>query len=82
MCVSEYVAQKIMKRKVTILDFSAVVTGVLLALNYTAIPLWIAAIGGAIAIIVIKQMFGGIGQNFMNPALGAQLFCYFHGHNR
>ena len=72
--ISEYTARKVMKRDITISDFSAVVTGVLLALNLPpAIPLWIAAIGGAIAIIIIKQMFGGIGQNFMNPALGARI---------
>lgn len=74
-CVlSEYIAQKIMKKSITICDFSAVVTGVLLTLNMPpSIPLWIAAIGGFIAIVVIKQMFGGIGQNFINPALGARV---------
>ncbi|NSW89648.1 MAG: RnfABCDGE type electron transport complex subunit D [Firmicutes bacterium] len=72
--ISEYASQKIMKRNITISDFSAVVTGVLLALNLPpAIPLWIAAVGGIIAIVIIKQMFGGIGQNFMNPALGARV---------
>lgn len=72
--LSEYAAQKVMKRKVTVADFSAVVTGVLLALNLPpGIPFWIAIIGGAIAIIIVKQMFGGIGQNFMNPALGARV---------
>ena len=63
-----------MKRNITIADFSAVVTGVLLALNMPpAIPLWIVAVGGFLAIVLIKQLFGGIGQNFMNPALGARV---------
>jgi electron transport complex protein RnfD len=73
--VSEYIARKILKRESTIGDLSAVVTGVLLALNLPpTIPLWIAAVGGAVAIVIIKQLFGGIGQNFMNPALGARVF--------
>ncbi|NLC68364.1 MAG: RnfABCDGE type electron transport complex subunit D [Clostridiaceae bacterium] len=72
--ISEFICEKIMKRDITIGDLSAVVTGVLLALNLPpAIPLWIAAIGGIIAIVLIKQIFGGIGQNFMNPALGARV---------
>lgn len=72
--ISEYVCRKIMKREITIGDLSAVVTGVLLALNLPpAIPLWIPAIGGIVAIVLIKQIFGGIGQNFMNPALGARV---------
>lgn len=74
-CVaSEYVARKLMKREATIQDISAVVTGVLLALNLPpTIPLWIAAVGGVFAIVIVKQLFGGIGQNFMNPALGARV---------
>jgi len=73
--VSEYITRKLMKRESTIGDFSAVVTGVLLALNLPpTIPLWIAAVGGAVAIVIVKQLFGGIGQNFMNPALGARVF--------
>jgi electron transport complex protein RnfD len=72
--ISEYTMQKITGKKITTKDFSAVVTGTLLAINLPpAIPLWIALIGGVIAIIVIKQMFGGIGQNFINPALGARI---------
>ena len=72
--ISEYASRKIMKKDITIGDLSAVVTGVLLALNLPpSIPLWIAAIGGVIAIVVVKQMFGGLGQNFMNPALGARV---------
>jgi len=74
-CVaSEYIARRVMKRESTIGDFSAVVTGILLALNLPpTIPLWIAAIGGFVAIVVVKQIFGGIGQNFMNPALAARV---------
>lgn len=70
-CVlSEYICRKVMKRNNTISDLSAVVTGILLAFNLPAtIDLWIAALGGIIAIVVVKQMFGGIGQNFVNPAL-------------
>jgi len=72
--VSEYLVRLILKRENTISDFSAVVTGLLLALNLPpTIPLWIAAVGGAVAIIIVKQLFGGIGQNFMNPALGARV---------
>ncbi len=63
------------KKKLTITDLSAVVTGLLLALNLpVTIPLWIAALGGVFAILVVKMLFGGLGQNFMNPALGARCF--------
>lgn len=72
--ISEYLTRKALKAEQTIGDLSAVVTGVLLALNLPPrIPLWIAAVGGAIAIVIVKQLFGGIGQNFMNPALGARV---------
>lgn len=72
--ISEYLARKAMKRNCTIGDLSAVVTGLLLALNLPpTIPFWIAAIGGVVAIVVVKQMFGGLGQNFMNPALAARV---------
>ena len=58
------------KKKITISDMSAVVTGLLLALNLpVSIPLWMAALGGVFAILVVKLLFGGLGQNFMNPAL-------------
>ncbi len=61
--------------KVTVTDLSAVVTGLLLALNLPpGIPLWMAALGGLFAILVVKQLFGGLGQNFMNPALAARCF--------
>ena len=75
-CVlSEYVFQKMMKLPLTVSDMSAVVTGMILALNMPAnIPLWIPALGGIFAIIVVKQLYGGIGQNFMNPALAGRCF--------
>lgn len=74
-CVlSEYISRKVMKRSNTIGDLSAIVTGMLLAFNLPAtIPFWIAALGGAVAIVVVKQMFGGIGQNFVNPAITARI---------
>ena len=75
-CVaSEWVFEKIVHKKSTIGDFSAVVTGLLLALNLPAtLPWWEAVIGGVFAIVIVKMMFGGLGQNFMNPALGARCF--------
>lgn len=64
-----------MHKKISIGDFSAAVTGLLLALNLPpSAPLWIGVIGGVFAIIVVKMLFGGLGQNFMNPALGARCF--------
>ena len=73
--VSELVYNKIVHKKNTITDLSAVVTGLLLALNLPAtLPWWQAVIGGVFAIIVVKCLFGGLGQNFMNPALGARCF--------
>ena len=63
------------KKKMTITDLSAVVTGLLLALNLpVTIPLWMAVLGGVFAILVVKMLFGGLGQNFMNPALAARCF--------
>lgn len=73
--LSEYVYCKLMKQKVSIGDYSAAVTGLLLAFNLpVSIPLWIAALGGVFAIIIVKMLFGGLGQNFMNPALAARAF--------
>ncbi|HZJ83737.1 MAG TPA: RnfABCDGE type electron transport complex subunit D [Clostridia bacterium] len=70
---TETLLQKFMKKPITIKDFSAVVTGVLLAYNLPpTIPLWIVVIGSVIAIALVKQIFGGLGQNFMNPALAAR----------
>lgn len=63
------------KKKLTVTDLSAVVTGMLLALNLpVGAPLWIGALGGVFAILVVKMLFGGLGQNFMNPALAARCF--------
>lgn len=65
----------ITKRPVTVSDGSAVVTGLLLALNLpVSVPWWIGVMGSAFAIIIVKMLFGGLGQNFMNPALGARCF--------
>ena len=62
-------------KKITIKDFSAAVTGLLLALNLPpTAPIWMGIIGSVFAILVVKQLFGGLGQNFMNPALGARCF--------
>ncbi|MVB12390.1 Electron transport complex subunit RsxD [Caprobacter fermentans] len=74
-CVlSEYICRRVMKRENTIGDLSAVVTGLLLAFNLpVSINPLMAAFGGMVAIVVIKQMFGGIGQNFVNPALTARI---------
>ncbi len=72
--LAEYFTRKVLKREQTIGDFSAVVSGLLLGLCLPpAIPLWITAVGAVLAIVVIKQLFGGIGQNFMNPALAARV---------
>lgn len=72
--LAEFLSRKAMKRENTISDLSAVVTGLLIALNLPATcPLWVAAIGSVIAIVVVKQMFGGIGQNFVNPAITARI---------
>ncbi|MDE7389586.1 MAG: RnfABCDGE type electron transport complex subunit D, partial [Lachnospiraceae bacterium] len=72
--LAEYICRKVMKRENTVTDLSAVVTGLLLALN---LPVGInpifAAFGSVVAIVVVKQMFGGIGNNFVNPALAARI---------
>lgn len=71
----EYGFEKIAKRPITIYDFSAVVTGLLLALNLPAsVPFYVPIVGSFVAIVVVKQLFGGIGQNFMNPALAGRAF--------
>ncbi len=73
--VSEILFQLITNRKVTVSDLSAAVTGVILGINLPAtVPLWVPVLGGAFAIIIVKQLFGGLGQNFMNPALAARCF--------
>ena len=82
-CVlSEWVYEKALKRPVTVGDLSACVTGLLLAYSLpVGIPLWQAAFGGVVAIVVVKQLFGGIGKNFANPAVTARivLFLAFSG---
>lgn len=73
--LTEFIFEKICKRKVTIGDYSAVVTGLLLAMNLpVSAPWWIGVVGGVFAILVVKMLFGGLGQNFMNPALGGRCF--------
>lgn len=73
--LTEFIYEKAMHKKITIGDYSAVVTGLLLALNLpSSAPWWIGVIGGIFAILVVKMLFGGLGQNFMNPALGARCF--------
>lgn len=73
--LSEYVYESLMGKPVTIMDGSALVTGMILGLNMPPeIPLWIPFLGSIFAIIVVKQIYGGLGQNFMNPALAARCF--------
>lgn len=72
---TEYAYGKLMGKRVTVGDYSAVVTGLLLALNLpSSAPWWIGVVGGVFAILVVKMLFGGLGQNFMNPALAARCF--------
>jgi len=75
-CVlTEYLYELIMKKTITIMDCSALVTGMLLAYNLpVSMPVWMALIGSVFAILVVKMVFGGLGQNFMNPALGGRCF--------
>ena len=73
--LSEYIWEKLMRKPITIKDCSAAVTGLLLALNLPpTLPWWMGVVGAVFAIIVVKQLFGGLGQNFMNPALAARCF--------
>lgn len=73
--LSEYLYQRFMKLPITVYDGSAILTGLLLALCLSSsMPLWMVALGSVFAIIVVKQLFGGLGQNFMNPALAARCF--------
>lgn len=70
----EFLCRKLMKRENTVKDLSAVVTGLILALNLpVTLPLWIAVIGSFVAIVIVKQLFGGLGQNFANPAITARI---------
>ena len=73
--LAEYIYEKLMHKPITINDFSAVVTGLLIGMNMPAsAPYWMGALGSVFGILVVKQLFGGLGQNFMNPALGARCF--------
>lgn len=75
--LAEYAWQKLNKQTVTVGDWSAVVTGLLLAYNLPAnAPIWLAVIGSLLAIILVKQCFGGLGCNFMNPALTARAILF------
>ena len=74
-CVCEFLWKRFVVKKSTPYECSALVTGLLLGMNMPAsVPLWIPVVGSAFAILVVKEMFGGLGQNFMNPALGARCF--------
>ena len=73
--LADYIYEKLMHKKITIGDFSAAVTGLLLGLNLPSpVPLWLPVIGNVFAILFVKQLFGGLGQNFMNPALAGRCF--------
>ncbi|MDE6471312.1 MAG: RnfABCDGE type electron transport complex subunit D [Eubacterium sp.] len=73
--VSELLFELIAKKPITVFDYSAVVTGLILAINLpSTVAWWIPVIGGVFAIIAVKMLFGGLGQNFMNPALAARCF--------
>jgi len=73
----EWAYEKLLKRKNTISDYSAVLTGVLLAYNLpVTIPLWQAILGSFVAIILVKQLFGGLGKNFANPAIAARIVLF------
>lgn len=74
-CVlSEYLFRKLLKRPNATYDLTAVITGLLLGLNLpVSLPLWMAAIGGIVAIVIVKECFGGVGQNFVNPAITARI---------
>jgi electron transport complex protein RnfD len=73
--LAEYLFQKVAGKPVTVDDLSAAITGLLLAFNLPpGVPLWVPAIGGVFAIVAVKQLFGGLGSNFINPTLGARAF--------
>lgn len=75
--IFEFITEKILKRPVTVLDFSAVVTGILIAFNLpVSAPLWTPILGAFFAIVIVKQLFGGIGKNIVNPALAARVFLF------
>ena len=73
----EWARVKLLKRRNTIADLSAIVTGMLVAMNLPAsAPFWLPIVGSFVAIVVVKQLFGGIGKNFLNPALAARVFLF------
>ncbi len=74
--LTEYIYEKLMHKKITINDWSAAVTGLLLGLNNLppTAPWWMGAIGSVFAILIVKQLFGGLGQNFMNPCTWSKMF--------
>lgn len=73
--IFEYGTERILGRENTISDLSAVVTGVILSFNLPVqLPLWMAVVGCFFAIVIVKQLFGGIGNNFANPAIAARIF--------
>lgn len=75
--VSEFLYEKLMKKRITVGDLSAAVTGVIFAFNLPpAVPYYLVVVGGVFAIVVVKQLFGGIGKNFLNPALAARVFLF------
>ena len=74
---TEYIYLRLMKRQQGPYECSAIVTGMLIGMNMPpTVPLWIPVVGSVFAILVVKQVFGGLGQNFMNPALGARCFLF------
>jgi len=73
----EYLYEKLLKKPVTVNDLSAVVTGLLLSFNISVIaPLWLTVVGALFAVVLVKQLYGGIGKNFLNPALAARAFLF------
>ncbi len=75
--IFEALCELILRRPVTVGDLSAAVTGLLLAMNISAaVPLWMPVVGSFFAIVVVKQLFGGLGKNFVNPALAARVFLF------
>lgn len=75
--VSEALCQLCLRRKITVSDGSAAVTGLLIGLNLpVSVPLWMPLVGSVFAIVVVKQIFGGLGRNFLNPALAARVFLF------
>ena len=77
-CVlSEYIYRKLTHKSNSINDLSAVITGIILALTLpVTVPIWITVIGGVFAIVIVKQLFGGLGKNVVNPALAARVFLF------